>query len=119
MRSGEGGCLCVSYQLWGFYPLKKGYCTPTRCQEWSKQLGMEPKNKTDGVPLFRAPPATELVFEGKDRKVPITPEVKEAPKSTCHLHFLLSPVLMNIVQSVISTPGGQLSAPWGSPSFQI
>lgn len=97
----------------GLLFLRKGHCIPTGCQELSKQLGIKRKNKMDDMP-----PEAELVFEKKDGKVPMTPGVKETPKGTCHLHFLCSPPLINLAASAISTPAGQLSAPWGSPSFQ-
>lgn len=58
-----------------------------------KQLGMKTMSEIGMVPLFREPAASEMVFEKKDRKVPMTPGVKETPKGTCHLHFLLSLVL--------------------------
>lgn len=106
------GLLCFLSAL-GLLSLRKGHCIPTGCRELSKQLGMKRKNKMDDVP-----PAAEPVFEKKDGKVPMTPGVKETPKGTCHLHFLCSPPLINLAASAISTPAGQLSAPWGSPSFQ-
>lgn len=46
-------------------------------------------------------PAAKLVFEKKDGKVPMTPGLKETPKGTHHLHFLLSAALTNFAESTI------------------
>lgn len=71
---------------------------------------MNNKHKMDEVPLPEVPLAAELVFEKKDGKVPMTPGVKEAPKGTCHLHFLLSPGAYRKSQKrAIPTPVGLVS----------
>ena len=79
------GSLFVSYQFQGFYPLKKVIAHRRGVQNGASDWEWKQTIRLIGVPLLRAPPAAELVFEKKDGKVPMTPEVKEAPKGTCHL----------------------------------
>ena len=77
---------------------------------------METVNMIGMAPPSRVPPAADLVFLTKDRKVPMTLGVKEAPKGACHLHFLLSPVLTKncrkcqppppLVDEYLRDPGG-------------
>lgn len=82
---------------------------------------MKTLHKISVVPLPTVPLATQPVFDKKEGKVPMTPGVKEAPKGTCHLHFLLSPVLTKNCRKCHPSPGGPVSvcpSVWGSPSLQ-
>lgn len=82
-----------------------------------KQLGMK-TSETNMVPLFREPAASEKVPEKEDRKVPMTPGVKETPKGTCHLHFLLSPFLRKNCRKCCLHPSWtSVFVPWGSHLF--
>lgn len=78
--------------LWDFYPLIKSiaYLLGARnCKsDWD-----ETSNRNHMVHLPRVPLAAHWSLRGKNGKVPMTPGVKETPKGTCHLHFLLSLML--------------------------
>lgn len=78
--------------LWDFYPLIKGIAYLLGARNYKSNWD-ENIERNHMVHLPRVRLAAELVFEGKNGNVPMTPEVKETPKGTCHLHFLLSLML--------------------------
>lgn len=83
--------------LWGSYPSKKFVAHLLGARNCAS-CWMRTVTKIDVVPLFGLLLAAKLVFETKDGKVPRTRGLGEAPKDTCHLHFLPSQTLAKDVR---------------------
>lgn len=116
--AGHAGASLRFLSALGLLSIRKGHhCVPTGCQELREQVGGKTEGKMGGglLSLEGASSSRPGLGTKKDGQALVTPGVKEAPEGT----FLLSPGPANFAQSAISTPAGQLSAPWGSPSFQV